>query len=550
MAQSPLSPTLTFFSTLAFRLPYNQRFMARRSRAFPLIQPRKLWPGNGESGDRLTKGHFRFAGKQVDMAASSWYPGEVDDDWLARLHAFNWLDDLRASSSNSARTTARALTLRWIEDHRRYRRKSWDPAVLATRLTQWMAHFDFLSSTADPSLQRSLLKSTMQQYRFLSRVTPGLSQGAVRTRALKALICVGYCLPGSGQTIARAKEALADTLGDLILPDGSMADRSSAVHMRLLLDLIDIRAALSLAGAQVPDWLTQALGKLAGFLRLLQHGDGRLANFQGEALLSARLISEALERADGGATPIAPSGGASGFYRLRAKRSLLLVDTGTARPDTPPPILGQGAHASALAFEFSVGQVRLVGNCGNFDLGTDWKQLQRATAAHSTLVWDDRNSSELLPDGGIGRQPSQIIVRASQSHDYDQLHLSHDGYASIGGGTHYRTLGLRSDGAVLAGEDRLEGAESGQPLVRFHLHPSVRAEMTMNRRGALLRLAARERGWRFDVSGAALQIAETVIADERGAPLRAQQLILAPDYEGLAPEDRAMRWKFYQEGAI
>ena len=61
--------------------------------------------------------------------------------------------------------------------------------------------------------------------------------------------------------------------------------------------------------------------------------------------------------------------------------------------------------------------------------------------------------------------------------------------------------------------------------------------------------SARELGWRFEVWGATLQIAESVVADERGQPSRAQQLIIAPAYEGLEPQDRAMHWMFYQEGA-
>ena len=480
------------------------------------------------------------------MAASTWYPMEVGDEWLKRLHSFNWLDDLRATSAQQARTTARALTLRWIQDHGRLRPKSWEPVTLATRLTQWMAHFEFLSSSADPNLQRALLKSTTQQYRYLSLVVPGNLQASNLIRSLKALIIVGHCLPRSGKIIARAMDDLRKALAHQIRPDGSHIERCPASHMRVLLDLLDTRAALSLAGQNPPTWLNEALNKSAGFLRLLQHGDGRLGNFQAEPLLSARLIDEALERADGGLTPIAPSGGASGFYRLRAGRTLVLVDAGTAPPG--PKICG--AHASALAFELSIGQVRLVTNCGQFDLADDWKQLQRTTAAHSTLVWNDRNSAELLSHGGLGRQPSQILTRQTETPTHQQISLSHDGYEDVGGGIHYRTLYLRKDGLVIEGEDRLESAADGSVIVRFHLNPQVRAEVTQTRRSALLRLSARERGWRFEATGATLQIAESVVADEMGQPQRAQQLILSPAYEGLAPEDRAMRWKFFQEGAL
>ena len=551
-----LARLTAFLATLVYRLPFNQWVTARGSRAFSLIQPRKIWPGNQENGDRLTKGHFRFAGKQIDMASSTWYPLEVDRDWISRLHTFNWLDDLRASSDLSARTTARALTLRWIEDHRRYKAISWEPVTLATRLTQWLANFDFLSTTADPSLQRALLRSATQQYGYLTTQVPGNLRGTGLIRALKALIIVGYCLPRCGQHIARATALLETALEEQIAQDGSHMEGHPATAMRLLLDLLDIRAVFSLAGVAPPAFVSSALARLAGHIRLLQHGDGRLAYFHGEPHLSAKLIQEALERADGGITPpprpTATGAGLAGIYRLKAGRSLLLVDVSAPFEERAEqgylPFGSLGRHASALAFEFSIGIARLITNCGNFDLGKDWKLLQRATAAHSTLVWDDRNSAEILPDGGLGRQPTASMIRAGAGQGFKYLHLSHDGYVPIGGGTHYRSLWLRDDGLILNGEDRLEGAQSGSPLLRFHLSPLIKAERTQGGRAALLRIGARELGWRFEVRGGSLQIAESVVADAHGQPSRAQQLIIAPAYEGLAPEDRAMRWMFYQEG--
>ena len=130
--------------------------------------------------------------------------------------------------------------------------------------------------------------------------------------------------------------------------------------LRLLLDLLDIRAVFSLVGMKVPDFLNRALGLLAGHIRLMQHGDGRFGPFSWRAHVSAKLIQEAPERADGGATP-APSpskggAGTSGIYRCKSGRSLLLVDVshGIKRPMSgKSKAWFPGRHASTLSFEFS-----------------------------------------------------------------------------------------------------------------------------------------------------------------------------------------------------
>ncbi len=530
--------------SLPFRLPANRRFYGRQVGAFPLVQPKKLWPGDRDVGNRLTKGHFRFGGQQIDMRDETWYPAAAETAWLQRLHDFAWLDDLRASTDRRARLTARTLVRLWIDDHRRYRPHSWHPVILATRLTQWMMHFDFLKSTADPGLQKAMLKSAAQQAAFLRRLGPRRLSGADLIRCIKALILVDLCLIGFGPVVQRHLSNLEDALADQVRANGSHAQRCLQSQMQVLFDLIDIGSALMLTAQALPQETQAKLASLAGAIRQLQHGNGRLARFQGDPLVGADAIREALERADGGQTPTAGPADNDGFYRLKARRSLLLVDAGTA-PQHPGPC---GIHAGTLAFEFSIGQVRLVTNCGNFDAGADWAQFQRTTNAHSTLIWANRNSSELLSLGRVGRRPQRIQNQLEQDAYGVYLRLSHDGYAGLGGGVHTRTLSLRADGLVLEGEDRMGGTGFDQAVVRFHLNPGISAELTQARRAALLRLSARETGWRFETSGARLQIAETVVANERGEPTRSQQLILSPDPQRAAPEDSSLRWRFSQEG--
>ncbi|MFX9680561.1 heparinase II/III family protein, partial [Acinetobacter baumannii] len=75
----------------------------------------------------------------------------------------------------------------------------------------------------------------------------------------------------------------------------------------------------------------------------------------------------------------------------------------------PPPIarLVEGGCASTLAFEMSDGPHRLVVNCGGARAGV--VQLPaalaeglRTTAAHSTLIVGDSNSTAIHADGTLG----------------------------------------------------------------------------------------------------------------------------------------------------
>jgi uncharacterized heparinase superfamily protein len=68
----------------------------------------------------------------------------------------------------------------------------------------------------------------------------------------------------------------------------------------------------------------------------------------------------------------------------------------------------------------------------------------------------------------------------------------------------------------------------------------------MNRRAVILRLPTRERGWRFEVREALVQIAETAIANAQGRPGKSQQIVVSADP---AQFTGRLSWAFVQEGS-
>ena len=52
----------------------------------------------------------------------------------------------------------------------------------------------------------------------------------------------------------------------------------------------------------------------------------------------------------------------------------------------------------------------------------------RTTAAHSTLVLADTNSTNILPDGSLGKGVEDVAIDRSEDNDASRLEASHDGY--------------------------------------------------------------------------------------------------------------------------
>ena len=142
-------------------------------------------------------------------------------------------------------------------------------------------------------------------------------------------------------------------------------------------------------------------------------------------------------------------------------------------------------------FEMSAAHERLIVNCGTYPgAPRDWRHFMRYTAAHSTAVVDDTNSTEITDHGALEYRAGNVLVDRADDEGAQWLDMSHDGYRSLYGIIHRRRLWLSPDGGDLRGEDTFVGLE-GRPvtvpdrrfIVRFHLHPDGQGDPGAERPG-------------------------------------------------------------------
>jgi uncharacterized heparinase superfamily protein len=503
-------------------------------------------PGDGELADALFQGRFAFAGETPGPGRKPW-EGAMSDAALAEAHAFDWLRHVAAAGGPTAQRFARELVAAWIREHGAYAPLAWRADVLGARIVVWLGHARLLASddADDAEFKARLLASLGAQARHLARVAASAPDGAPRLRAALALALSGAVLEGGAKRIDRGLALLDREIGRQILADGGHVERSPAVQLAILRELSLLRRALVEAGREVPVALAHAIDRMAPMLRLFRLGDGALAVFNGGNAESREAVDLALARADARGKPLdeAPL---AGYQRLALGRTQIVLDAGAP----PAGAFGRLAHAGALAFEMSVGRDRMIVNCGTMrGGGSEWRRALRSTAAHSTLAIGEVDSSELAEPEGFGRRRAAVIVARRTGDGAIWIDASHDGWAESHGMRHVRRLYLGPEGGDFRGEDRIEAA-TGRKIdrtrgstfvVRFHLHPGVRASLLGDGAQALLRLPAGG-GWSFHATGALkLRLEESVYFGEAGERRRAEQLVLEGEI-GEAGAD--IQWRF------
>jgi len=513
-------------------------------RQTPTRQPAHLvpdaWPGRAADGQAIVDGRFTLLGRTLADPEPPFHPAGAEAVWLEALNGFGWLVDLRALGGDQARRRARDLVTLWIEQESRWSAVAWAPATIGRRLSAWLGHYEFYASSAEVSFRQALLAAISRQARLLSRLLPAGLAGADAIAAIKGLALAGIACEEGGPWLEQASRLLARELPRQVLADGGQVERSPVRHLEVLRDLVDLRSAFHTAGVEAPPALADAIEQMAPFLRLLLHGDGALAQFNGGGEADALTAELVLQRASARQRPLL-SAPQSGFQRLQAGRLVVIVDAG----QPPGPGLDRSACAGTLSFEVSLGRERLIVNCGAHAGDPAWRQALRATAAHSALTLADHNSSELLPEGGLGRRPESVSCRREERDGNLWLDLSHDGYRPRQGVVHHRRLFLDGAGDDLRGEERLEGGAAGQPFaLRFHLHPQVQATLAQGGGAALLKLP-RGGGWRLRAKGAEIGLEPSVYMPAAGPPRRSLQLVLSGETNGPSTQ---VQWALQREG--
>jgi len=518
-----------------FALPIYRYSLPGLSATSLSAPPTDPWPGDAEAGARIVRGTFTLAGHGVRDPAPLWAPPGAGPAWRTEMHGFTWLRDLRAAGGDAPRRRARELTRAWLETFETWHTAAWAPLATGLRLANWLGCYEFFAASAEIEFRHRLLASVAHQAQHLSRVLPAGLAGAELIAALKGLICAGATLPDGAPWRARGLALLRREIARQVLPDGGHVERNPARHMAVLRDLIDIRAALGDAQGAARDELGATIAAMAGWLRMMRLGDGGLGLFNGASEEEAWRVDLILQRAGGSRRPPAEAP-ESGFHRLAAGRTVVLVDTGTL----PAPGLDGDAHAGTLSFEVSAGRQRLIVNCGARAHDPAWRRAQRATAAHSTLGVRDTNSSD--PRAGAGRRARIVRATYHGAEGCAWLDAAHDGYARSHGVIHRRRLYLAADGFDLRGEDRLEPTRSrcaGQEFaIRFHLHPAVRASLAQGGDSVLLGLP-KGAGWRLRAVGAALALEPSIYLGRAGEIRRTQQVVLRG---ACAPDGACVKW--------
>jgi uncharacterized heparinase superfamily protein len=504
--------------------------------------PRDHVQGDRQRGDSLLAGRLVVGSETLTLADLDFADVGAAGALAEAVQGFSWLRDLAAAASREkGARLAEALVGRWLLAHGTRVDDAWAPHLWGERILFWTAYAPYILSSADSGYRSALLNTLARGGRHLDANADKAAAGIDRVTAWCGVIAVGLLVQGGLSRVARGEAGLARALSAAQFDDGGLVSRSPFEQVQLVDRLGLLRSCYFAAKQTIPDSVEGAAAAALSALHGVMLGDAALSSWQGCGPAEASRLAALIEGCGLRARPLRQARG-WGYQRLSALGTIVVLD---AAPPPPQKISAQGS-ASTLAFEMSDGSQRLIVNCGGpgpvpTALSDDLVQGLRTTAAHSTLVLADTNSTNIQPDGSLGKGVEDVTIERHEDNDASRLEASHDGYARTFGLIHKRSLMLGNDGKELRGADQLTPRgrkkirESAAYAVRFHLAPGVEATITADGMGAILRSKGAP-PWNFRCRGGSLAAEESLWIDGRGQPQRTNQLVIVGEVSALGGE--------------
>ncbi|MCU7960458.1 MAG: heparinase II/III family protein [gamma proteobacterium symbiont of Bathyaustriella thionipta] len=438
--------------------------------------------------------------------AASWNDSGKEKLWLYNLHYF---DDLNARDAAQRSEWHRALIQRWIAQNPPVAGNGWEPYPLSLRIVNWIKW-----ALAGHSMQAEWLDSLALQVRFLRKRLEYHLLGNHLLANAKALIFAGLYFRGeeADAWLHKGLQILQQQKTEQILPDGGHFELSPMYHAIILadfLDLLNLQQCYA-ASAEELQSLREPVKRMCYWLKCMCHPYGEVGFFNDTTLgiaasakelqtYAARLGLTGITEPAAGLTHLADSG----YIRVQQGEALALLDVGRIGPDYLPG----HAHADSLCFELSLFQQPVLVNAGISCYGNSAERLaQRGTAAHNTLLIDERNSSEVWSGFRVARRAYPLDLAIEEQASGLRVSCAHDGYQRLPGKPlHRRSWTFFQSGLEV--RDRVEGGLH-KAVVWYHWHPDIRLQYATGAgAGELLLKNGRRLYWQ--VTGGQVQIVET-----------------------------------------
>ncbi len=257
-------------------------------------------------------------------------------------------------------------------------------------------------------------------------------------------------------------------------------------HSKCINNLIQIKNILLFYNIENPNTFDELILKMTSILNQYFHDDGTLPLFNGSNNIYTKLIFDTLNK-DNYLKKREFSNIENGiaFYSDRNKKVFFDV----VQPNKE--LTSSNLSAGTLSLEVSGFREKIFTNCGASESFGKNPEYLRYSAAHSTIILQNTNISEIKEDNPHIKFPQSVVFRKEINDEKEIFEGSHNGYLKKFNKIIKRRLIIYKNTNKIVGEDIfISYKDSNNRLIyhiRFHLGEGINYNFTNNKKNIILK---------------------------------------------------------------
>ncbi len=372
---------------------------------------------------------------------------------------------------------------RWYEINKFKTNIIWDTEHTANRILNLVYNFDFINSIstkADENKLKQILKININAfYRFV--FPKNISEYSLLE--FKAYILIKNILGEEHGSIKNKFKLILDNQIDSFSMHKSynILEQAKAIN-----DINEIISMLLNFKNEVPEILYLTKIKMEVVLAQYFHKDGTVALFNGTNNYNLEKIKLAFKKKQN-IRKIKFPDNTNGIFYYEDRHKKIFLDC--VQPTRT--FHSKKLSAGTLSIEFSSDTEKIITNCGTLEKNTGKAAYLRYSAAHSTIVLENTNISEIRENQPQIKFPQSVSLKKHEERSKHIIEASHNGYIKNYKKIIKRKIHFLEDKNYLKGEDSIISSISKNREVifhiRFHILPNINITQTNSKKSIILK---------------------------------------------------------------
>ena len=453
--------------------------------------------------------------------SKNFFRNDVINDSDYHSHSFNFINIGKIIGGEKNVNLCKKYIFEWSKKNYSVLSNIWSDRLITKRFINLVYNYDFYAVSASELEKELINKIILKHYFLILKNVTFNNIDKITIEDIKAYIIGSFIFNNKKNY---SLKILLDLIKKQVDINGFHKSYNPLEQAIFINNLYEIRNVLLFFAKSAPKELSFQILNMTSLLINLVHKDNSIALFNGSNNFKINEIHNIIRLSkDIKTKQINNIGNGIAIYTSQNKKVYMEI------VNPMSTTIQKNIHAGTLSLEFSFLDEKIITNCGSLETKISKKsQYLKFSAAHSTIIINNTNISNLNEKVSNQRIPHKITHQTRDEEEYVSWVSSHDGYIKNFNKIVKREINIYRKIDKIVGKDMIlntkVNSKNDMYTIRFHLMPHTTCAISNNKKTVFLK-TKKNQSWIFK-SENILSIEDSIYISHKNKIEQSKQIVI------------------------